>query len=155
MILAPTMVILILMAEGEPSLISDILRLMLGWSHAAVRRQNIPIIQAEQDEMGLTHAAVGRELAAAWQIPEQLIEAIAHHHKPGASDRDSELASLIHVADVLCRNAGVGSGGDDLVPVVDGFALEKLRLQPDQLLEWEGDILKELEKDRAFLAAIA
>ena len=120
----------------------------------AVRRQNIPIFQAEQDEIGLTHTAVGRELAAAWQIPEQLIEVIAHHHKPRDSDRDPELASLIHVADVLCRNAGVGSGGDDLVPVVDGFALEKLRLQPDQLLAWEGDILKELEKDRAFLAAI-
>lgn len=120
----------------------------------AAGEQNIPIFQAEQEELGLTHTAVGRELAVSWQIPERLIEGITYHHWPGGADLDPELASLVHVADVLCRNAGVGSGGDDLVPVADEFAFRKLGIDANRILEWEEEMLKEVVKDGTFLRAM-
>ncbi|OGG46366.1 MAG: hypothetical protein A3F84_03250 [Candidatus Handelsmanbacteria bacterium RIFCSPLOWO2_12_FULL_64_10] len=120
----------------------------------ASAEQNIPIFQAEQEELGLTHTAVGQELAASWQIPDPLIEGITYHHWPGGADRDPQLASLVHVADVLCRNAGVGSGGDELVPVADDFAFRKLGIDADRILEWEEEMLKEVAKDRTFLLAM-
>lgn len=120
----------------------------------AVAEQNIPIFQAEQEELGLTHTGVGQELAMSWQIPERLIEGITYHHWPGGADLDPELASLVHVADVLCRNVGVGSGGDDLVPVADDFAFRKLGIDADRILEWEEEMLKEVVKDGTFLRAM-
>jgi putative nucleotidyltransferase with HDIG domain len=120
----------------------------------AVGARGIPIYQAEQDEMGMNHAGLGRELAVSWKIPEPLIEAIAHHHRPGGSSTDPELACLVHLADILTRNAGVGPGGEDLVPVIDEFALKKLGIATDRFVEWEEEMGKELEKDRAFLSAI-
>lgn len=120
----------------------------------AAGEQNIPIFQAEQEELGLTHTAMGRELAVSWQIPERLIEGITYHHWPGGADLDPELASLVHVADVLCRNAGVGSGGDDLVPVADEFAFRKLGIDANRILEWEEEMLKEVVKDGTFLRAM-
>ena len=120
----------------------------------AVAERKISIFQAEQEEIGLPHTKIGQELGQAWKIPESFIEGISHHHKPGGSDFDPELASLIHVADILCRNAEMGSGGDDLVPLIDEFASEKLSVGPEKILEWETDILSELEKDRTFLSAM-
>ena len=117
----------------------------------AVAQKNILILQAEEEELGLLHTLVGQELAEAWQIPDSLVQGIAHHHSPEASQIDPELASLVHIGDVLCRNAGVGSGGDDLVPVLNEHATQRLGISPDQIADWEDEMLKEIEKDRAFL----
>ena len=105
--------------------------------------------------LGLTHTKLGQELAESWGIPSSLIEAISQHHRQQQSARDPELASLVHMADAVSRNLGVGSGGDSLVPPIHPFAFNQLAVSPDDLVSWEEEIVQGIEKDMAFLSAIA
>jgi putative nucleotidyltransferase with HDIG domain len=121
----------------------------------AVAEKQISIIEAEESVLGVIHTKLGQELAESWGIPARLIEAIASHHRPGRSERDPELASLVHIADAVSRNLAVGSGGDALVPAIHPFAFNQLAVTAEDLVEWEQEMVEGIEKDMAFLAATA
>ena len=42
----------------------------------------IPLEAAERDILGTSHAEVGAWLLNAWNLPQPLVEAVAHHHHP-------------------------------------------------------------------------
>lgn len=121
----------------------------------SVSEKKMPIIEAEETTLNLTHTKLGQELAESWGIPPKLTEAISHHHSPQKAERDSELASLVHVADAIARNLGYGSGGDPYVPCIQTFALEQLAISAEDIVGWEAEMATVMEKDMAFLSAIA
>ena len=75
----------------------------------AVERQ-IPFDAAEQTTMGFTHAESGRALAELWNLSDDLVQVIAHHHNPEASSSARPLVALVHLSDLLCRMRGLGYG---------------------------------------------
>ena len=121
----------------------------------AVVERNISIEEAEDQTLGMSHAKLGHELAESWGIPSRLAEAISHHHRPGKAELDPEIASLVHIADAVCRNLGFGSGGDSLVPVIHPFAFNQVAVEPQDLVSWEEEMVQVIEKDMAFLSAIS
>lgn len=46
------------------------------------RERNIPLWQMEMEQFGATHAEIGAELLAIWNLPLPVIEALALHHYP-------------------------------------------------------------------------
>jgi len=58
--------------------------------------------EAEQAVFGAGHAEVGAYLLGLWGLPENVVEAVAFHHRPAASPHD-EFCPLtaVHVADFL------------------------------------------------------
>jgi hypothetical protein len=42
-------------------------------------------------------------------------------------------ASIVHLADILCRALNMGSGGDNKIPPLDPFAWQILRIRTDAL----------------------
>jgi HD-like signal output (HDOD) protein len=104
--------------------------------------------------IGLEHGQIGRELAESWNLPAELIEAVAHHHRPMRSERDAQIASLVHVGDAVARRLGVGSGGDATIPEPAPFALDRLGTTAEQLESFEPDIQEAVDKDKAFLTVI-
>ena len=121
----------------------------------AVVLKKMHIFEAEESTLGVVHTKLGQELAQSWGIPARLTEAIAYHHNPKIAELDCELASLVHIGDAIARNLKMGSGGDPYIPCIHTFALEQLAVTPEDLVEWEEDMLKAMEKDMSFLAAIA
>ena len=85
--------------------------------------EGLYIGKAEKHVLGVTHAEIGLWLAEKWNLPNKLVTAIAYHHKPGSLGQDAELASLIHLADFLCRREKIGDGGGDKLPPLDPAAL--------------------------------
>ena len=77
-----------------------------------------------------------------------------YHHDPKKSDLDPELACLVHIADAVARNLKIGSGGDDLIPCIRPFALQQLAVEPEDLIGWEEDMVKAIEKDMSFLTSM-
>ena len=76
-----------------------------------------PLWEAEREYCGVDHAYVGAQLAEIWNLPEDLRVAVQRHHDlglggPGQSAPDV-LAAVVHAANEICREAGVGSGGDE------------------------------------------
>ena len=132
------------------SLYSDFYREVL----ARVESSEVSISEAERDVVGLTHSEVGAELAQAWNLPPELLAAVAHHHRPTLSDADSQIACLVHVGDHLARKFGMGSGGDNLVPEPLAPALGRLNLTVDQLDEWEDEMKESMTRDQALLSIL-
>jgi putative nucleotidyltransferase with HDIG domain len=87
------------------------------------RDEDLYIGKAEEMVLGVTHTEIGLWLAEKWNLPDQLVDAIAHHHAPGRLERGAELPSLIHLADFLCRREKIGDGGGTRLPNLDPAAL--------------------------------
>lgn len=110
------------------------------------------IREAEVALFSVNHADVGRWLAERWRFPAAIVEPIAFHHQPTAASPDCRtLTAVVHLADVLSRNAGIGSGGDGLVPLPDADILRRLKVGPAELQRWSDELTQEREAVEAFL----
>ena len=87
----------------------------------------------ERTAFGSSHAEVGAYLLCLWGLPEQLVAAVAYHHRPGeAPDNDSGALTAVCVANELSHQAsGKPRRPDDLCTEY----LAKLHLA-DKLPEW-------------------
>jgi|GEM_PF-3593029 len=74
---------------------------------ASKKKHNLRLWQVEQQLFGLDHGAVGGALAAKWNFPLMLSEAIGFHHWPTFANQSQRLAAVINVADAWA-NAEVG-----------------------------------------------
>lgn len=74
--------------------------------------------QTEKELFGFTHADVGACLLEHWRLPDSLVDAVRWHHRPSAADRNQELASVVHLADVIINSLRIGSSGALFVPPV-------------------------------------
>lgn len=70
---------------------------------------NLDIIAAERRHFGVDHCWIGAVLARAWELPEPLILAVAHHHDP--EPPLDKLAAATHVGEVLANALNLASHG--------------------------------------------
>jgi len=106
-----------------------------------VRARDLLLRDAEQEVFGYSHDQVGRLLAEQWKLPVRLTETIACHHRPDLAQLAQREASIIHLADILSRALGLGSGGDDGVPPLSAEAWHRVRLAQSAL----GGLMKDIE----------
>lgn len=97
--------------------------------HALAFEENLPFDVAEERCVGINHAEAGALLLASWNLPESLIESVRHHHSPDTLIGDTFAADLIHVADVLALQSGIGSGSEGLQYRISTGAHERLGLR--------------------------
>jgi putative nucleotidyltransferase with HDIG domain len=89
--------------------------------------------EAETRVLGYHHAAIGAALLNRWQFPALLVEAVAHHHTPGACDRARAEAAVVHVSDHLINALQLGSSGERRVPPLHASAWDTLGLNGELL----------------------
>jgi putative nucleotidyltransferase with HDIG domain len=73
--------------------------------------QRVPLYQAEEEVLGISHAQVGEWLAMTWGLPEALIEVIAEHHCVELAGNQPVLVATVHVANQICKIKGLGFSG--------------------------------------------
>ena len=76
-----------------------------GQLHLDAAQQDLPLIELEEEHLGLNHAFIGDFLAANWNLPDALVKAIAFHHRPFSAPDHSEMAALVGLADYLHAKA--------------------------------------------------
>lgn len=97
-------------------------------------REFADFIAAERAAVGTDHAEVGALLAEHWKLPEQLREAILHHHAPAQADpRMQHLVYIVHMADILSMMGGYGTGADAMQYTLDPDYQEYVDIQPELL----------------------
>ena len=79
-------------------------------SHATIKdlavEQGLSRHEAETQVLGVTHSDVGAYLLGLWGLPQLIVEAVAHHHSPGAVDEDGlGVVTAVEVASVLADEA--------------------------------------------------
>lgn len=96
---------------------------------ALVTAKNIPFLDAENEILGYNHALVGAKIAEKWNLPQELVDAIAYHHTPEQSGVNNNLTAIVHVADAICVSMGIGIGIDGMLYPLSEQALNQLALQ--------------------------
>lgn len=104
-----------------------------GEALALAQKKNLLLRDAEMDLFGFDHAHVGNILALRWGFTDHLCEAIHHHHNPTIARRGQELASIVHVGDILARSIMIGSGGDNRIPLIDEMVRTNLDLTREEI----------------------
>ena len=109
-----------------------------------VEKDSVPFMVAEQQILGFDHAVVGARVAEKWNLPAELVEAIANHHTPSEAKCNPKLTSVVHVADAATMSMGIGLGGDGMLYPFDGFATEQLKLSSNIVEETIAEITDSL-----------
>lgn len=88
------------------------------------------LVDMERDLLGLDHAVVGAALARLWKLPETIAAAIAEHHAIASNSPPvTEMADVMHVANVLAHALDLECGIDNRVPPLSEFACARLGLE--------------------------
>ncbi len=109
---------------------------------AFAETEHIAIMQAEKRFFADNHAALGGALSEKWRFPKKLTEAILYHHQPRSAVLFPLETAIVHLADILTKARGLGFSGDQIVPIVDDTAFDRLELSEEDII----DVFRELEE---------
>lgn len=96
-------------------------------------------LEAEQQVLGVDHAALGGMIAEQWAFPGEMAKVIRLHHQP-EEDLDG-ITPLVYLADTLCLQMGIGTGLDGLQYRAKDVVLKAFGLTDHDLME----VMAELE----------
>ena len=109
-------------------------------------------LEAEEKKTGLNHCDIGRELARHWNLPTELEQAIAYHHKPEESEKEYKpLVYIIHLADMIAMMGGTGTGTDNLAYSLDKQYTDYIDINQSGIDDMMLSVLIEFEKTKAAL----
>jgi putative nucleotidyltransferase with HDIG domain len=114
---------------------------------------NTPFLEMERTKFGFDHAQLGAEMARRWNLPDVLVDVIAHHHTPGESSDHRYLASVVHISDAAMTMLGIGEGKDGLRYNLDTDAIQYLGLKEEDLDRICEQILEQIHFAEFFLGA--
>jgi putative nucleotidyltransferase with HDIG domain len=97
-----------------------------------IEQQHCSRSEAEQKILGADHAEIGACLLKNWNLPEEIVESVAHHHQPVCEPRP-KLSVVSHLANCLAHLAGSAPGWDGFAVRVDPQAVKILNLDEMRL----------------------
>ncbi len=109
-----------------------------------LKEQSPSFLDAEREVIGFDHSEIAFELCQKWKLPASHIDAMRHHHTPEAA-KDNDLVHIIHVANCMAKQCGLGCG-----PAFDGepmnpLSLQILKLKPPEIEEISAEVLSAVE----------
>ena len=124
------------------SLLHDIGKVVLGLTLSGheiseirdrIKRKQISSTQAEKEVIGVDHGEVGAALLQSWRLPEDIVEAVANHHRPELLP-GPRLSALTHIANSIAHYAhpSLGENFHDLHitdDVAGAFNIDETRLK--------------------------
>lgn len=117
---------------------------------ALVNEEKIPFNEAEDRVLNFNHATIGGKVAEKWNLPTDLVDAISNHHHPEVSLRNSELTAIVHLADAMTLQMGLGLGIDGLMYPLSREAMERLEVTEQDLEVIMADIVDIFVDDDVF-----
>jgi putative nucleotidyltransferase with HDIG domain len=97
-----------------------------------IEQQACSRTEAERKILGTDHGEIGACLLKSWNLPEEILEAVANHHQPVCEPRP-QLSVITHVANCLAHLAGSAPGWDGFAIRVDPKAVAALNLDEARL----------------------
>ena len=113
----------------------------------ALNSEKMSLLQCERDLLGADHSEIGAELAVTWNLPDEVVHVISHHHEPSTmKDGKTEvIVDLVHAADCLSHSLGFGADVGGMQRQVDEAAMARLALKQTDLEKVACRSLPEIE----------
>lgn len=118
------------------------------------------IILAERHILKTDHCVIGGILCDYWGLPENITDAICHHHEPTLAKKNNQGHSrLVNLGDYLCRKAGIGNPGDDQIHMPSNAVLYTLGSNPEAIKKMldtvYGEFLESKEEIEGFYSNVS
>lgn len=88
--------------------------------------------EAERAVLGTDHGEVGACLLENWRLPEEIVEAVANHHRP-VVEPSPRLSAPIHIANIVAHMIGSAPGWEGLAERTSDAAAQALDLTPEKI----------------------
>jgi putative nucleotidyltransferase with HDIG domain len=140
-------------------LLHDIGKLVMGQAitpeiqseiRALIEKQSCSRSEAEKIILGTDHGEIGACLLQSWNLPEEILEAVANHHKPICEPRP-KLSVITHVANCLAHLAGSAPGWDGFAVRVDPQAIAVLNIDEARLEGMVANVRESFERVDQFM----
>jgi HD-like signal output (HDOD) protein len=95
----------------------------------------VTFLEVEKQVLGFDHTELASDLCTKWKLPENHVSAMRYHHEPGASN-GNQLAYIIHTANHITMQSGIGGSADAALYELDPSTLEFLSLDEEDLNEY-------------------
>jgi HD-like signal output (HDOD) protein len=90
--------------------------------------------ETERQILGIDHQAMGEALTQQWHFPAYYQQVAGYHHRPTeVAEEVRKLVGIVHVADVLCCQSGVGFNLTAAGQQIDPAVLSSLGVDDTQL----------------------
>lgn len=126
----------------------------------AAKAKNLSILEAEIETGHARHAAIGRDLAAKWRLPQIIQVTAAQHHQKDPAARGSisqemnHAVDIIFLANLLIHALQFGNSGHSKPMGAPKDLVERLQLSPEKIKELLGQIKDSIANAEAFLKVI-
>jgi HD-like signal output (HDOD) protein len=95
-------------------------------------KTGITFLEVEKQVLGFDHTELASDLCTKWRLPENHVSAMRFHHDP-ASSNGNQLAFIVHTANHIAQQCGIGKSKDGGLYELDSQALSFLSLDEDDL----------------------
>jgi putative nucleotidyltransferase with HDIG domain len=116
-----------------------------------VEQEKCSRTEAEKKVLGADHAEIGAYLLKSWNLPEDIIEAVANHHQPVCEPRP-KLSVITHMANCLAHLAGSAPGWDGFAIRVSPEAITALSLDDARLENLVAEVRNAYERVDQFMS---
>jgi putative nucleotidyltransferase with HDIG domain len=99
---------------------------------SCIVQKHLPRNIAEREVLGTDHCEVGAHLLKTWRLPDEIVEAVARHHRPVTAP-EPKLSAVIHVSNCLAHLVGSSLGWESYAVVADFNANRALGITPEKL----------------------
>jgi HD-like signal output (HDOD) protein len=112
----------------------------------------VSIFEAENNQLGYSHTDIAEYLTKTWNLPAEIRLSLIYHHSPETTSQCHDIIALIHISDWLCYETGLAIDGNYLPPKLDDNAIDRIKLQQDDIIQIKEVIPAELEKTSIFFS---
>ncbi|MDI1293399.1 MAG: HDOD domain-containing protein [Methylobacter sp.] len=111
--------------------------------------QQLPLHQTELEFIGLSHSQAGKMLAEKWELSDELIDAIAHHHNLDPSQ--NVLKDCVFAANQISKQMQFGDGGNPLIEDFPEAISTRFGLSLSAMCEALGDLAAVKTEAQSFI----
>ncbi|MCD4720868.1 MAG: HDOD domain-containing protein [Desulfobacula sp.] len=108
-----------------------------------------PVIEKERSIIGLGHDDIGAFFCSMWKLPEKLVMAVKYHHQSfeplNFSKEETQLISIVSLADFLCWTQGIGSFDIIRPPILSPEVEKTIKLDSFDIIKCILHMNKEVE----------
>ncbi|MBC8288284.1 MAG: HDOD domain-containing protein [Nitrospinae bacterium] len=105
------------------------------------------LFDLELELLGMSHARVGAYLLKEWGLPKKIYEPVAFHHQPLKSDEFARETAILHLADCIVDELGLGNSGEFVPNPINPKVLKRFKY-----LESPAGGMEEIIRDKFFSA---
>lgn len=108
------------------------------------QEKKISFLDAEQEVLETNHTEIGGWLVETWSLPQELVDAIGHHHDLESAPQ-KELVAVVQFANYLAKVKGMAAPGSAETPELSREVWELLSLEKSDLPALVNIINQEIE----------